>query len=199
MKQRLLPFAICLSVICISCNNTGDNNNTAADSPSLKGPDTANQNNNNTNNNMSNTPLTREDSTFVMEAAIGGMMEVESGQLAQQNAANQRVKAFGAMMVTDHSKSNDELKSFASSRGMTLPTELPADKKKHLESMKAMKGKAFDNHYMTMMNEDHRKTIDLFQKQANSGGDAQLKTWAQNTLPVLQKHLDSAQAIKKGM
>lgn len=197
MKKRLLPFAICLSVIAVSCNNSGDNTETAADSPSLKGPDNANENN--TNTNMSTTPLTKDDSTFIMEAAIGGMMEVEAGQLAQQNAAKQRVKDFGAMMVTDHGKANDELKSFASGRGMALPSEIPADKKKSLESMKAMKGKAFDNRYMTMMNEDHRKTIDLFQKQANSGGDTQLKTWAQNTLPVLQKHMDSAQAIKKGM
>jgi hypothetical protein len=29
--------------------------------------------------------------------------------------------------------------------------------------------------------------------------DAQLKSWASQTLPTLQKHMDSAQAIKKGM
>ena len=197
MKKRFLPFAICLSVISISCNNTGDNNNTAADSPSLKGPDSANQNN--TNTTMNNTPLSKDDSTFVMEAAVGGMMEVEAGQLAQQNAANERVKNYGAMMVADHSKSNDELRSFASSRGMSLPAQLPEDVQKHIDAMKTRKSKAFDSHYMAMMNDDHRKTIDLFQKQANSGGDAQLKSWAQNTLPVLQKHMDSVQAIRKGI
>ena len=44
--------------------------------------------------------------TFMKEAAGGGMMEVTLGKAAQQNAENPRVKAFGAMMVTDHTKAN---------------------------------------------------------------------------------------------
>ena len=50
-----------------------------------------------------------------------------------------------------------------------------------------------------MMEDDHRKTIDKFEKQASSGGDEQLRLWAGATLPVLKKHLDSVQAIKKSM
>lgn len=125
-------------------------------------------------------------------------MEVQAGQLAQQKAMNQRVKDFGAMMVADHSKANDELKSFASGRGLMLPDSLPADKKKHLDAMNKLNGKAFDQHYVNMMVDDHKKDVDEFKKQAASAEDGQLKTWAGNTLPVLQKHLDSIQAIKKG-
>src|SRR5688572_8119204 len=101
-------------------------------------------------------PFSTQDSTFVMKAAIGGIMEVEAGNLAQQNATSDRVKAFGTMMVNDHSKANSELMALASGRGVTIPTALPADKQKHMEEMKKMKGKAFDNHYMDMMVNDHQ-------------------------------------------
>jgi predicted outer membrane protein len=63
-------------------------------------------------------PLDKMDQDFVMKAASGGMMEVELGNMAQQNASSQRVKDFGSMMVRDHSKANDELMSFASRRNL---------------------------------------------------------------------------------
>jgi putative membrane protein len=148
---------------------------------------------------MNNTPLSKDDSMFVMEAAMGGMMEVEAGKVAQQNASNQRVKDFGSMMVTDHSAANDQLMGLASSHGMTLPSALPANMQKELDAMKAMKGAAFDKHYVSMMVDDHKTDIGKFQTEADKGTDGQLKTWASNTLPTLQKHMDSIQAIKKGM
>ena len=53
---------------------------------------------------------------FAVKAANGGMMEVELGRMAQEKSANKDVKEFGAMMVADHSKANDELKSIAASQ-----------------------------------------------------------------------------------
>jgi putative membrane protein len=199
MKKIFFASAICLSAAFVwSCNNSSDTTS-AGDTTNTMGTDTMSTVDNNTNTTVNAAPLSKEDSSFVMEAAIGGLMEVQAGQLAEQNAQNQRVKDFGNMMVTDHSKANDELKSYASGHGITLPTELPADKQKHIDAMKNMKGAAFDKHYIAMMVEDHKEDVGKFKKQSTSANDAQLKTWAGNTLPVLQKHLDSVQAIKKGM
>ena len=58
-------------------------------------------------------------------------MEVQTGQIAQQQGNNQRVKDFGTMMVTDHSKANDEMKTYASGHGSTLPDALPKAEHKH--------------------------------------------------------------------
>jgi len=199
MKKKLLSFAVCLSAALVwSCNNSGSSSS-SSDSSTTMGTDTTGTATTNTTNTASNTPLSKDDSSFVMEAAAGGMMEVQAGQLAQQNAQSQRVKDFGSMMVTDHSKANDELSSYASSHGITLPTSLPADEQKHIDAMKNMKGAAFDKHYVSMMVEDHQKDVAKFKQESTGANDDQLKTWVSNTLPVLQKHLDSIQAIKKGM
>jgi putative membrane protein len=197
MKNKFFPLIICLAAFVWACNNSSDTS-ASNDSSNRTSGDTMSSNTN-TATATNTTPLTKDDSMFVMEAAIGGLMEVQAGQIAQQNASSQRVKDFGGMMVTDHSKANDELKSYAAGHGITLPDSLPADKQKHINSMRAMKGSGFDKHYVGMMVEDHQKDVAKFKKESTSANDAQLKQWAGNTLPVLQKHLDSIQAIKKGM
>lgn len=197
----MFSFAICLSAVAVwSCNNSGESTSSTdstSSSTTMTADSASTANTNNTT--ISNTPLSKEDSSFVMEAAIGGLMEVQSGQIAQNNAQSQRVKDFGAMMVTDHGKANDELKSYASAHGINLPDALPADKQKHIDAMKNMKGAAFDKHYVSMMVDDHKEDVAKFKKESTGAKDDQLKTWTANTLPVLQKHLDSIQAIKKGM
>lgn len=199
MKKKLLSFAFCLSAALVwSCNNSGDTtaNSDSSSTATETGMDTMGTVN---NMNVNTTPLSKDDSEFVMEAGVGGLMEVQAGQLAQQNAQNQRVKDFGSMMVTDHSKANDELKSYAASHGITLPANLPADKQKTLDKLKNMKGSSFDKEYVDMMVDDHKEDVAEFKKQSTNANDAQLKAWTANTVPVLQKHLDSIQAIKKGM
>jgi putative membrane protein len=140
------------------------------------------------------------DRDFVVKAAGGGMMEVELGNIAQQNAANQRVKDFGAMMVRDHSKANDELKAFASRRNLNLNTDsLMNLHKSHIESLKKKTGAAFDKAYMSMMLDDHKKDVAEFEKASKMCKDQECLGWAGKTLPVLQTHLDSAQAINKSL
>src|SRR5438270_13452559 len=53
--------------------------------------------------------LSAADKAFMMNAAKGGMMEVEWGKLAAQNGQNADVKKFGNRMATDRSKANSEL------------------------------------------------------------------------------------------
>ena len=54
-----------------------------------------------------------DDKKFLQDAAIGGLMEVESGKLATQKGSSDGVKKFGQQMVDDHSKANDQLKEIA--------------------------------------------------------------------------------------
>jgi len=215
MKKIALPLTACFfATVLWSCNNTNNTGSTTTDSTTNSTTSTGAGNtpetsdsNKSTTGATANTPtgstastkmaLGKEDSTFVMKAAAGGMMEVELGKVAQDNGNNARVKNFGQMMVSDHSKANDELKSFASSRGISLPSALPADEQKHVDAMKKMKGKAFDTHYMSMMVNDHKTDIGEFEKASKSAKDNDLKNWATKTLPTLKTHLDSAQAINK--
>ncbi len=57
--------------------------------------------------------VTHADRMFLEQAAAGGLMEVQLGQLAAQKASDPQVKQFGQRMVDDHTKANDQLKTVA--------------------------------------------------------------------------------------
>lgn len=204
MKKNYLNLATCILAAAVwSCsdNNTHGTETTtdSTTTTTTMNTDSSRMNDSSTTNTTytNTTPLGKEDSMFVMEAAMGGMMEVQAGNLAQQQAMNQRVKDFGAMMVQDHSQANNELKSLASSKGLMIPDSLSSDKQKHVDAMKKMNGKSFDSHYISMMLDDHKKDVKKFQDESKNAKDADLRNWAAKTLPTLQKHLDSIQAISK--
>ena len=141
------------------------------------------------------------ESGFVRKAAMGGMAEVELGNLAQQKASNDQVKQFGAKMVQDHGKANDELKQLASSKGIDLPSALDSKHQKDMDKLNKLSGAQFDKAYMSHMVDDHKKDVSEFKKQAKSGKDADVKAFASKTLPTLEEHLQLAQttndAVKK--
>jgi putative membrane protein len=146
--------------------------------------------------------LAGADKTFVEKAAVGGMAEVQLGNLAQQKAASDQVKQFGARMVTDHSKANDELKQIASTKGVQLPSALDDKHKKDMDRLQKMSGADFDKAYMSHMVDDHKQDVAEFKKEANGGKDGDVKGFAAKTLPTLEEHLKLAQttndAVKKG-
>lgn len=135
--------------------------------------------------------------SFVQKALSGGMMEVELGNMASANAQSQRVKDFGAMMVADHSQAGNELKSMATSNAIQVPAEMMPEHRKHVDMLRDKKGASFDKAYMDMMVKDHKEDIDAFKKASTNLTEAGYKNYAAKTLPVLQKHLDSAQAINR--
>jgi len=58
-------------------------------------------------------------------------------------------------------------------------------------------GVDFDKAYLSAIIDDHKKNIKLFERESKRGDDAELKSWATNTLPTLRHHLEMAQTIEK--
>jgi predicted outer membrane protein len=57
---------------------------------------------------------------FIQKAAMGGQMEVQMGQLAEQKGQAQEVKSLGATLVRDHTQANQRLEQLASSKNITI-------------------------------------------------------------------------------
>ena len=196
--------AIVSAIFLFSCNDNSETS-TSSDTTTTMETDTSSMSGTNTSMDTAtmstNTaPLEKMDKDFVMKAASGGMMEVELGNIAQQNAASQRVKDFGSMMVRDHSAANQELTSFASRRNLTMNSDsLMNLHKSHIDALKNKTGAAFDKAYMTMMVSDHKKDVSEFEKASKMCKDQECLAFASKTLPTLQMHLDSAQAVNKAI
>jgi putative membrane protein len=62
---------------------------------------------------------------FLQQVAIAGMKEVSTGKLAAKKATDQKIKAFGQMMVNDHTTASEELRSLAKLKKVNLPMSTP--------------------------------------------------------------------------
>jgi putative membrane protein len=138
--------------------------------------------------------LSSVDKKFVEKAAQGGMAEVQAAQLAQQKAADQKVKDFAQQMIADHTAANQKLSALAQQKGLTVPGELASKDQKDLDKLGKLDGKKFDRAYLKGQVRDHQDMLSLLQKEAKSGKDPDLKSFAQETIPTVQKHLDMAQS-----
>lgn len=138
------------------------------------------------------------DRQFIMDAAYGGLAEVELGRMASTKAQSPQVKQFGQKMVDDHGKANQELKTLAQNKAVTLPTELDAKHKATKDRLEKLSGAEFDRAYMQEMVADHRKTVSDFRKQSQSGQDPDVKAWAAKSLPTLEQHHQMAQQASRG-
>ena len=132
---------------------------------------------------------------FIKEAAEGNLAEVQMGQMAQQNGQSADVKSFGQMLAQDHGQANQQLSSVAGNMGVQMPTEPNRKQKADYAKMAKMSGAKFDKAFAQHMVADHKKDIRDFEKQSKKNDAA--GQFAQQTLPVLRKHLETAQSLGK--
>lgn len=140
--------------------------------------------------------LSRQDRNFIEEAAIGGMAEVQMGQLAAQNAQNQAVRDFANMMVNDHTTGNQRLLDLASSLGVKPPKDLDFTHRRMDKKLRNAEKKEFDEVYVETQIKAHKKMVELMEEQTKDGENAELKQLASEMLPKVREHLMMAQRLE---
>jgi putative membrane protein len=138
------------------------------------------------------TDKSEADQHFVSEAARGGKMEVELGQLAQKNGSSPEVKQFGQQMVKDHTRLNDELGKAAKTAGLQAPTQLNSRQQAEFEALSKTSGKEFDSKYAQLMVKDHTNDLAAFKKAESTTHNPELKKAIADAIPVIQHHLEMA-------
>lgn len=185
MKQSLFALLV-LGLISIGCTST----NKAAT------PDTAAQPNSGA---AASSPSTNSDQDFVTKAAQGNSAEVELGKIVAAKSKNPSVKKFAHMMVKDHITALNELQELAQSKNLNFNDDLPDDAKALQTKLSSDTGRHLDKDYMDSMVEDHQKDVQEFTDKSQNAKDPDVKQWASKTLPVLQKHLETAQQIMRSL
>lgn len=145
------------------------------------------------------TAMSAADQDFAMTAASSDMLEIQSSNMAMQNASSERVKSFATTLIRDHGATSDQLKSIVMGKNVTLPADLMPKHKTMLDGLQGKKGKDFDKAYMDLQVNNHQEAVNLFQNASTGLTNADLKGFATQHLPHLRMHLDSAQAINGGL
>jgi putative membrane protein len=134
---------------------------------------------------------------FVKEAATSDMTEIAAARLAQEHG-NKQEQTFASQMITDHTKTSDELKAIAPADARAaIPSALDSSSQNKIDKLKGEKPDDFSSDFNSMQVSAHKDAVSLFERYAKGGDDPKLKDWAGKTLPVLQHHLEMAQNLGK--
>ena len=139
--------------------------------------------------------LAQADRNFITQVAASGHEEVELAQLAQQKGSSPTVKALAERLQKDHSQANQELSTLAQQKGVTLPAT--HERKPASAKLDKLDGAAFDRAYSNLMVQNHTNSIALFERESKSK-DADLRAFAEKTLPTLREHLRMAKEAQSG-
>jgi putative membrane protein len=138
------------------------------------------------------------DQQFVDMAAQTDMVEANLGQLAQSAGSAQEVKDYGQMLATDHTNDFHQLSTAAQQANAKMPDAIDtAHNKAMIAPFQKLTGAAFDRRFSQEMVAGHTKAVAAYKDEAANGQNAALKSYAEQAIPVLQKHLDQAKTLQK--
>ncbi|MFS2048264.1 DUF4142 domain-containing protein [Variovorax sp. CT11-76] len=140
--------------------------------------------------------LSAPDRSLMNLAAGAGLYEVEVSKLAASKAVSAEVKDYALMLAKHHGESNEALRRLAARKSVPLVAEIPADKKARIEALQGLSGEGFDRAYVDRVGiQDHEADIRLFENMARDANDADLRAFAERTLPALKEHLNAAKTM----
>jgi predicted outer membrane protein len=127
------------------------------------------------------------DKQFASKAAGSGMTEVKLSEIALDRGTD-AIRPIAERMRKDHGEANSQLKSLAEEKGLTLPAEIPADKKQTIDRLSKLNGADFDRAYLETLMQSHHKSLELFIDEMKKGGDLEMLAFAARITPIVIQH-----------
>lgn len=125
-----------------------------------------------------------------------------AGSYAVSKATDREVRELGRMMVTDHARLRREGRELAGRLGVTA--ELPpnyAGIGAHGVGASALdrmaRGEAFDRSFVGHAIRMHEEALGTARSAVRSTTNAELKTMVEQSIPVIERHLNQAQTIQQ--
>ena|SRR6218665_284762 len=139
--------------------------------------------------------LTDKDVKFVQNTYQCGLYKVKLGELTAAKAKSDSVKVLGRRILVEHTKANEELKSLAVAKNISLPDYLSPEDQKHYDELVSTWGADFDQSFVQIMITDHKKAVDAFKNEDLEGSDTEVRSWASVNLPIIKHHLMLSQDL----
>lgn len=143
----------------------------------------------------------RQTTDFVEKVAVANKFEIDSSRLALDHARNDRVKQFARQMITDHEKAGNDFQVALKQAAIEQPPEkLDVEHTARLVKLRGLgNDAAFDAAYVEEQVQAHHAAVALFRGYSADGPTMALKSFATETLPALQRHLQSIEDIQASL
>lgn len=225
MKKQLLAASVMLlGIMCVNAQDTTMRNNQRTQNQK-SGTNNNRMNNNTSTGNMSGSNMSsgmsgtsadmsgsgryaamgvqmgslhKKDMKFAMLANSSNSLELQSSQLALQNASSQAVKDYAQMMIQHHTVAGQEMKQLLASKGAMIPdTVMLGRHRSRLEMLQTMQGADFDRAYIRLMVDAHEEDVDEFEDETTDAWDADLRAFATKMMPTLRTHYSRARELRR--
>ena len=134
-----------------------------------------------------------DDIQFVKQATESGRKEIHAVQEALPQLKNPDLKQIAEMLVNDHGGANQKLSALAEAKGWPVPGPVAAETAPPAGTASS----DFDAKFTAEMIAGHERSVALYRAQATGGEDKDLRKYAKETLPTIEKHLAELRRLKK--
>jgi putative membrane protein len=142
-----------------------------------------------------NPAASTQDAHFVWAASATNQAEIVLGKLAQDRGQSPNEQNYGRMLQGDHGNAEQALSAIADPLMLKTapgPNPMQTAMLQHLQSVPDDQFDAAFNHAMIR---GHEHAIAMFRKEAMTGQNPQLRDYARQSLPVLERHLQVAEQM----
>ena len=139
--------------------------------------------------------LTAQEALDVMMFGSGNVGGIRLGELALKNSENPEVKEYAQMMITAHSKANDQLLQVAKDHNIDFPPAPPAAAYKLSQTMLSLKGPEFDKVYIGELVKVQTNALAALKKAKGEVKDDLLTAYVEGSETMVAKHLKMAKEI----
>ena len=142
-------------------------------------------------------PYTAMDEQYLKSSVEGDHFETNGGKLAASKDASSQVKALGARLLKDHTKSVKEADAAAKKLGIKVSKTPSPSEQWELSVVATFSGSAFDKQYSGLEYKDHEQDIQETKDEISQGTNPTIVKLAKSELPVLEQHLKLSHSALK--
>ena len=141
-----------------------------------------------------------EDREVAMKIEQANIEEIDLGRYMRDKTNNSDVKDYAKMMIDEHNDALNKLQDLLKKHNVDVSTmSKPEAEALRMRTLQNASGTDLDREYMSMMVQDHQKDLEELQNAEGSVQNPELRSYIQNLIPVVQKHLYSAQELEDNM
>jgi len=132
-------------------------------------------------------------------------VDIDAGKLAERKGSSKEIKAFGKMMVTDHSGVNKQAIALAKKLGVKpqdndTSKALKKEGQENVAKLKGLKGAAFDKAYIDHEVDYHQQVLDAIDKVlVPNAKNEELKALIVKVRPAFEAHLEHAKQVQANL
>ena len=114
-----------------------------------------------------------------------------------KNITNEDVKKYAKMLIEDHSRSLEELKTLANENTITMPASISEAGSEKYNQLNELSGDDFDRKFVGMVLEEHEKGVGIMTAISQNATNEDFKLWASRQTSVFVKHYEEAKMLKE--